>query len=437
MLSPGSDLDSDRIFSPFDLTRQGAVVAAVSGGSDSLAMLLLLQRRLERVSPRSELVAVTVDHRLRAEAGAEAEAVGRFCAERGIRHLILRWMGEKPISGMAEAARLARYRLLADAAASAAAELVVTGHTADDQAETVAMRQERGDGRGLAGMAPATLFAGRTWIVRPLLGVRRETLRAFLRGEGIAWIDDPSNRDMAFERPRTRRRLAAGGGSEGRVEALLQLAAGAGAARQALGVRAADLIARHAERPMPGLVRLAPAFAGGEEEAALLALRALLAVTGGTEQLPDAERSAALMRRLREEPVRATLSRCVVDRRKTGIFLHRERRALPEGPPTAGTVWDGRYQILAGSNFEGATGATEARAEAPAAAPDVPAGVGRAVRATMPQLAGSQLTAVPVLAPWRRFLPSFDLVLAGAVARLVGAADIPSPPFAGHNGKEA
>lgn len=430
MLSHGSDIDSDRIFSPFDLTRSRAVVAAVSGGSDSLAMLLLLRDRLRRMSPETRLLAVTVDHGLRTEARAEAETVARLCAARGIEHRVVSWTDEKPATGIAAAARLARYALLAEAAAAADTNIIVTGHTADDQAETVAMRQARGDGRGLAGMAPATLFDGKAWIVRPLLDARREALRQFLRGQGVDWIDDPTNLDITYERARTRREMRR---TEAGVEALLEEAGRAGALRMALGVRAAALIAAHAELPMPGLLRLGSDFAReADDEAAVLALLALLAVMGGVRHLPDARRAAALLGRLRSEPMRATLSRCVVDARKAGIFLYRERRGVPESPAAAGTVWDGRYEIVE----ERGRGRVDEAGKTEKSSPPPP-GIVRAVRATMPQPGGSNLKAVPVLAPWRLFLPSFDLALARILAPLVGAADIPSPPLAGHNNKEA
>lgn len=434
--------DPDSLFSPFDLTRLEAVIAAVSGGSDSLAMLLLLQRWLKRRASPTRLVAVTVDHRLRDSSAAEAREVHDFCAARGIPHHITTWAGEKPRSGVSEAARLARYGLLAGAAEAEGGDIVVTGHTADDQAETVAMRQARGDGRGLAGMAPATLFDGRVWIVRPLLATGRAELRRFLCAERIAWIEDPTNLDRKYERPRIRAALTdAGEGDHGR-DALLARAAEAGRERERIAEAAARLVSHHAECPVRGLVRLRADFFGEAEVAAVPAFRALLAVCGGAPQFPDAGRALNLFRDMREGRVRrATLSRTVADRRRSGVFLYREKRGLPTEEPVPGTIWDGRYRIADVGDGEGSVELFPV--SPPRRVPEptvpgpqtVPAAILKAVRAAEPPAAAFH--AVSVLAPWRLFLPSFDLALARAVAALAGAAEIPEPPFAGHNREEA
>ncbi|TGV66943.1 tRNA(Ile)-lysidine synthetase, partial [Mesorhizobium sp. M00.F.Ca.ET.158.01.1.1] len=106
---------------------------------------------------------------------------------------------------------------------------IVNGHTSGDQAERVLMRRERNDagrdeGRGLAGMAPATLHDWRDWIVRPLLGVRRSVLRDFLHRQQVGWAEDPTNADEAFERPRMRAALAGEAGAQ-RMNDALALAA--------------------------------------------------------------------------------------------------------------------------------------------------------------------------------------------------------------------
>jgi len=193
-----------RILSSVQFGPRRDIAIALSGGGDSTALLCLLHDLLSERGEEDRLFAITVDHGLRPESAAEARRAGDFCAALGIPHAIRRWEGDKPAAGLQAAAREARYRLLAEAAGEAGCEVVMTGHTLDDQAETVAMRQARGDGRGLSGIAPATLYEKRTWFVRPLLGQRRAGLRAYLTTRRQDWIDDPSNIDPRFERVRTR-----------------------------------------------------------------------------------------------------------------------------------------------------------------------------------------------------------------------------------------
>lgn len=373
---PGADvpdIDAQRLFASIDLASRQKVVVAVSGGSDSLALLFLLKRYLDAGGAKVRPLAVTVDHRLRPEARDEARRVGEIANGIGIAYCTLTWDDPKPTTGVSAAAREARHRLLAGAAREADADLVLTGHTMDDQAETVGMRRQRGEGRGAAGIAPATLFDGRCWFARPLLGMRRATLRGFLTGIGQEWIDDPSNEDRHYERVRLRKALS---GDE--VEALARRAEAAATLRQALGRRAAELIAEHADMPAAGTLRLVPDFAEADRDAAIYALRILLAAAGAAEQLPDEARTAALFDRLKEKAVRATLSRCLVERRRGEIRIRRERR-------------------------------------------------------------GGQVDALssPTLGPWARYLPSFDLAPAAALARLVGAGEIPPPPLPEHNRPKA
>ncbi|GLS39654.1 tRNA(Ile)-lysidine synthase [Mesorhizobium tianshanense] len=465
-------------FSQIDFTN--GVVAAVSGGSDSTALLLLLKDHLDRTAPATKLLAVTIDHDLRPGAAAEAQAVARLCAGRGIAHRILVWSGRKPSTGLPAAAREARYRLLAEAARGEGIGLILTGHTADDQAETVLMRQVREDGgarddgardggRGLAGMAPATLYDWRIWIARPLLGTRRAALRDVLRRANVGWVEDPTNEDEAFERPRIRAALADGNGAQ-RMEDALALAALAAVEREQLGYRAAALIRGFASKPADGLVRLDPGFvAAGDEPAAVYALRIMLATVGGVAFLPDQARSEVLLERLRAGlscatsfraiPFCATLSRTVVDARRAGIFLRRETRNLPPVAPAADdALWDGRRKITLGDRpgafLIAPLGA--ARAAKRAIAEDgTPPSLVRAALAAEPALwrsseylgeypgeflglvqdspVSSRMAARPVVAPFSRFLPSFDLAPARTVAALIGAPLVPAVPFSGHS----
>ncbi|TPI31377.1 tRNA lysidine(34) synthetase TilS [Mesorhizobium sp. B3-2-1] len=453
MLDTEPDL-STRLFSHIDFSN--GAVAAVSGGSDSTALLLLLKQHLDKTAPSARLLAVTVDHGLRQGSADEARAVAKLCAERGIAHRVLAWSGEKPSTGLPAAAREARYRLLASAARAEGIGLIVTGHTSDDQAETVLMRRDRGDaareaGRGLAGMAPATLHEWRDWIVRPLLGIRRSALRDFLRRQQVGWAEDPTNADEAFERPRIRATLAGEAGAQRMTDALA-LAAQEADARTRLGAEAACLIERFASQPASGLIRLDPALlSAGDDRAAVYALRILLATSGGIAFLPDQARSEALFARLKAGFLCATLSRTVVDFRRAGIFLRREMRGLPAAAAEVdAAIWDGRRQITLndanGALLIAPLGVVAAkrlavdRGKTPpslmrgalAAEPALLQAVEKAGPA--PDRPTSQaFAASPVVAPFARFLPSFDLAPARAVAGLIGAAPLPALPLRGHS----
>jgi len=195
------------------------VVLAVSGGPDSTALLVLAARWAKRRKRAPKLVAVTVDHGLRAAAAREAAAVKRLARRLGVAHRTLRWLGRKPKTGLQEAARHARYRLLAQAAMRAGYAHILTAHTLDDKAETVLFRLARGSGLvGLAGMAESSPLpldlsnssftrmsdAGMIVLLRPLLGISKARLKATLEAHRIAYSEDPSNHDPRFARPRLR-----------------------------------------------------------------------------------------------------------------------------------------------------------------------------------------------------------------------------------------
>jgi tRNA(Ile)-lysidine synthase len=192
-----------------------ALVLAVSGGPDSVALMWLAARWQRSLARGPQLTVVTVDHGLRPEAAREAREVKRLATTLGLTHRTLRWRGTKPKTGLPAAAREARYRLLAEAARKAGASHVLTAHTRDDQAETLLMRMLRGS--GLAGLSAMARLTERDGIVlaRPLLDVPKAQLIATLKRAKISFADDPTNRDTAFTRPRLRAllpQLAAEGG---------------------------------------------------------------------------------------------------------------------------------------------------------------------------------------------------------------------------------
>ncbi|MEC9067440.1 MAG: tRNA lysidine(34) synthetase TilS [Pseudomonadota bacterium] len=176
---------------------------AVSGGPDSLALLLLAHAALPQ-----RVEAATVDHGLRDESAAEAAMVAGLCHRLGIEHATL------PVAlddgNVQDRARAARYAALGAWMERRSLDALATAHHADDQAETLLMRLNRGSGlSGLAGIREcAPLPCGRP-VVRPLLAWRRSELSAVVEAAGITPVDDPSNRDPAYDRARIRQAMAA------------------------------------------------------------------------------------------------------------------------------------------------------------------------------------------------------------------------------------
>jgi tRNA(Ile)-lysidine synthase len=191
------------------LSQASALVLAVSGGPDSTALLFLTARWRAAFERGPKLLAVTVDHGLRPESAREARAVKRLARRLGIVHRTLRWTGGKPATGLQEAARNVRYRLLAAAAKTAKADHILTAHTLDDQAETVLIRMSRGSGlTGLSAMAQMSRLPvdgdETIMLVRPLLEIPKARLIATLVDAKLDFAQDPSNRDPRFTRARLR-----------------------------------------------------------------------------------------------------------------------------------------------------------------------------------------------------------------------------------------
>jgi len=214
-----------------------ALLLAVSGGPDSIALLWLAARWRRGLTRGPRLLAVTVDHGLRAEAAAEAREVKRLARTLELEHRTLRWTGPKPKAGLPAAARSARYRLLAKAARQCGATHILTAHTRDDQAETLLMRMLRGSGiAGLGAMARESERDG-VWLARPLLDVSKSRLIATLARAKVGFADDPTNRDINFTRPRLRAlmpALAAEGGDPRNLARLASRLARANAAVEVL-----------------------------------------------------------------------------------------------------------------------------------------------------------------------------------------------------------
>lgn len=331
------------------LTPYPALALAVSGGADSMALMLLVHSWLEaRPSPR--IAVLTVDHRLREGSAAEAEWVDAQARRLGFAHHILPWTGEKPRTGIQATARSARYGLLTGFAREHGMEAVVTAHTRDDQAETLIMRLARGSGLdGLSAMAPLSDWEG-IHILRPLLAVPRIRIEAFLRRQGQSWIEDPTNRDGSQERARIRGRLPDFGALGLTGEALALSARRLRRARQAIEAATGDFLrarltlheAGYAEIPLP-------AFLAVPEEIALKALAAILPPIGGGGAPVSLSKLEACLDAMRAEPGKMTLRGCELSVRRGKLMIVREFGRMDRAPvpiqPGETLIWDGRFRV--------------------------------------------------------------------------------------------
>lgn len=264
------------------LAAHETLLLAVSGGPDSIALMLLAARWPLAAQKRIEIA--TVDHGLRAEAAREAAQVGDWARARGFVHHILRWQGKKPTTRIQERAREARYRLLCACAREIGASAIVTAHHADDQAETVLFRLTRGSGTaGLAAMAAESRIEGLP-LLRPLLRFRKAELEKVCAAAGQDFVSDPSNENPAYARVRLRR-LAATLAAEGLdSKALLRLSARAARAEEALAWSAERAaLELPAERETKRFYVAAAALRALPRELLLRLLAAEIARIGGGE----------------------------------------------------------------------------------------------------------------------------------------------------------
>lgn len=296
---------------------------AVSGGADSLALAALGTRWLEARGGSG--TALTVDHGLRAAARHEALWVEAACRRLKLAHRTLRWTppsaGATPTSQAR--AREARYRLLDEACAELGCLHLLVAHHATDQAATIAMRRRRGPGPGLAGMA-AVRELRHCRLLRPLLTVSPEPLRATAQALGFGWIEDPSNRDPRFERA---------------TVDISGSAPGPACARTETEHRDARWLAHHARREAGGRLSLdGPAWRALEPEAAARILAASTAHVGARRWPPSVRRAAAVAARLQGGARQLTLAGAVVGWRGDRLRLVPEAKGAPGTSRTLAAV---------------------------------------------------------------------------------------------------
>lgn len=286
----------NRLFAP--LIAASRILAAVSGGPDSIALMHLLAR-WRAVGARPPIGVATVDHGLRPEAATEAAFVAREAAALGLPHRTLAWEGPKPRTGLQEAAREARYRLLVAHAREEGASHLLTAHTLDDQAETILMRMAAGSSlMGLAGMRRERDREG-VRHVRPLLDWPKVSLVALCRSEGWAFVEDPSNADRRFARVRWRGLMPPLAAEGLTAERLARLGERLRLAEEALDAKAAQAFERASLRFEEGAVMLEASVLAEEPYAIALRVleRALLEAGCAARRLG---RSEAALERLRQ-----------------------------------------------------------------------------------------------------------------------------------------
>jgi len=324
------------------------VCAAVSGGGDSMALVLLLDGWARAKGGR--VIALCVDHQLRDGSADEARRVGGWLSQRDIECHILNWENPKGASALQENARMARYQLMERWCRDNGILHLFLAHNAEDQAETFLMRLDKGSGPdGLSAMSPVS---ERRYcrFVRPLLAISRQELRAVLDEQNQDWIEDPSNQNPRFERIRWRRTMTEQGLS---ADGFCRAAERYGRTRVIVDRETARLSARCVSVHPAGFINLDREvfLAAPSELSERVLARALMAVSGAmypprrhkTKQLLDVVLSS--------QNIRRTLGGCCIDSTEGRILISRELRSLPNPVPVSvgmNLIWDRRFRFCIG-----------------------------------------------------------------------------------------
>lgn len=331
------------------------IAVAVSGGSDSLALVFLLQKWVKRNG--GEFVALTIDHGLRQESANEAKKTHALMTEHNIEHYTLKWKGEKPVSNIQAQAREARYKLLARWCHNNNFNYLCTGHQKEDQAETVMMRLVRGSGIDGLGAIPSQSTLYGISVIRPLLTFSRRSLESILSERNISWVEDPSNSQRRFTRSRIRQLIAhsdklVGLEPETLTGRLADIASHMQRARDYLDGIVKEYIQTHIQEHKYGFVTLnIEQYYGLHSEIGLRVLARLLQSVGGQYEKPRFSKLSSLYTSILsgEFSSAATLHGCIIRPNSKGyIDIIREPEAVTGLIPLTfdldtQILWDGRF----------------------------------------------------------------------------------------------
>lgn len=358
-----SAAEFQRCLSPLlDSDKPKTIAVAVSGGADSMALALLAADWAKKKRGVT-LLPLIVDHRLRPDSTKEARHVAGLLRKAGLTPKILSWTAKtKPSANRQALAREARYALLMQACAKNGIRHLLLAHHRDDQAETLLLRALRGSGvDGLAAMQPRSQRDDLV-LLRPLLDIPKARLVATLKKRKQAWVEDPSNANLSFQRVRVRAALdlLSGNAPAQRAELVQHLAQTArnfARTRALLDAAAYDLLHAAVQLTPSGCAWLDPAaLAGAEDELTLRALVRLLGAIGGLPVPPRLDGLQRLLEALRSRVTRPlTLHRCLLTPVKGAarLLVCREARYLPGPAPLAPMLWDGRFRIAVAKPVRG------------------------------------------------------------------------------------
>ncbi|MEO1111489.1 MAG: tRNA lysidine(34) synthetase TilS [Pseudomonadota bacterium] len=360
----GSDvggLSTDEVDALFSrLIHFSNLAFAVSGGSDSLCLLVLFSEWRQRNRWDGSAEVLVVDHGLRPESAAEASFVRDAALKHGLAAQVLPWEGTKPGSNIQDEARRARYALMAARLAETGAQALVLGHHMDDQAETFLDRLTRGSGvSGLSAMAfdepdgPEGLR-----LLRPFLGVRKDRLEASLRERGLDWCRDPSNDNSKYKRSRLRRIMGLLEQEGLTAERLSETAGRIRRSRAALDSVVHGTASRLLENHRSGPARIDRfSYRDLPEDLRLRLLKEMVLTVTGRRPEPRLRQLEALDALLcSDRCARQTLCGAVFEAGSAYVWSWREAGRMPPKTLTGITgpgVWDHRYRYAVHAGVDG------------------------------------------------------------------------------------